>query len=284
MAGFDANAWVRGAWRRTLDVTTLLPWIVVIAACTGLEPGSDTLPNHMIRREGADAAPPPSVDTAWACLDQPAPARAVARVASVRLTLVIADIGLEAPPEGVKVRACHLLDVACQTPVTGSVEPAPDGSLQLVLPQGFTGFVEITSSDSVPTLFFPSAALSSDAVEELWVLTRAGLEALAAAGGTRIDAGRGHLLVRAFDCEDAPASEVEVSSRGGGQPFRFENGLPSLGSSVTTANGLAGFVNVPPGLAVLSGRELGSGRAAGRASVIIRPEWLTYGDVKPLAD
>jgi hypothetical protein len=158
-----------------------------------------------------------------------------------------------------------------------------DGVLHLPLSQGFDGFIELTSPSSVSTMFFVNQPLMTDSREAFRIINQMGLQALAASSGVTIDPALGHLVVRAFDCEGAPASNVQFSTnRAGGAVFSFANGLPNAGADVTTSDGLGGFVNVPPGLVVVQGIEVESQRPSGSMSVLVREGWFTYGNLEPL--
>lgn len=272
------------------------PWLVAgaaLAGCTQLAPGadlgaSDTLEDTAVRADRSspgpelaplDAALPPA-SAPWACLAQPSAARAVPRRPGVSLTLAVSDIASRQPPEGLRARACSRLDVQCEAPV---VNVTGDGSaeLRLPLPQGFDGFVELTSRASVPSLYFLSQPLDADGHESLSTVSPSALRALAESAGVVLDEASGYLLSRAFDCDGAPAAGVRIEGVQTGVPFSFESGLPRFGSDVTSSEGLAGYVNVAPGLVFMVGRELSRGHEYGATSVLMRSGWLTYGDIAP---
>jgi len=251
--------------------------IGVALGCTELAPGSDTLPETFIGANRPDAGP---ADPAWACLDEPPPGSAAPNAASVVLTLTVTDIVTLRPPEGLLARACAKVDVLCGAPTTTNVAVAEDGSLHLEVPQAFDGFVELTSPATVSTMYFLNRPLMNDASEAFTIVSRAALAGLAMQGNVPLDPNLGHLLVRTFDCLGAPASEVSLVSDVEGTAFAFVDGLPNPGLSVTTADGLVGFVNVPIGYAVLQARR--RERLIGTASLFVRPGWFTYGDMEPL--
>jgi hypothetical protein len=271
----------RARWRRAARVITGLGAVAgllgVAFACTELAPGSDTLPEQVISANRPDAGP---VDPAWACLDEPPPGSAAASAASVVLTLTVTDIVTQRPPDGLLARACAKVDVLCGAPTTANVPVAEDGSLHLDVPQAFDGFVELTSPATVSTMYFLNRPLMTDASESFTIVSRAALAGLAMQGNVPLDPNLGHLLVRTFDCLGAPASEVSLVSDVDGTAFAFVDGLPNPGLSVTTADGLVGFVNVPIGYAVLQARR--RERSIGTASLFVRPGWFTYGDMEPL--
>lgn len=273
------------------------PWLVaaaLAAACAQLAPGSDLGAEEAPDEAGdpaGESAPrsadlggvdgvAPSAGAEWACLDQPATARAVPRRPGVSLTLAVTDIASRQPPEGLQARACSRLDVRCEAPLA-SVTEESSGGMYLTLPQGFDGFIELTSASSVPALYFLSRPLEADGHESLFVVSPSALHALGETAGVVLDEASGHLLSRAFDCDGAPAEGVGIEGIQGGVPFSFEGGLPRFGSDVTSSDGLVGYVNVPPGLLFMVGRELSLGRECGATSVLARGGWLTYGDIAP---
>ncbi len=257
-----------------------------LGACTELAAGSDTLTDSRadLRVDAeSDASVPTALDPRWACLDGPSTAGAVALRPEVELILTITDAGTNGPPAGLRGRACQRLDIGCITPLVEGVSVSIDGALHLPLSQGFDGFIELTSPSSVSTMFFVNQPLMADTREAFRIINEMGLQALAASSGVTIDPGLGHLVVRAFDCEGAPASNVQLSTnRAGGAVFSFANGLPNAGADVTTSDGLGGFVNVPPGLVVVQGIELDGERISGTMSVLVREGWFTYGNLEPL--
>jgi hypothetical protein len=249
-----------------------------LMGCTELAPGSDTL-EQGVGMSLPDAGP---ADPRWACLDEP-PSGAAARVVpTVELTLVVTDVVMRAVPAGLQGRACAKADVLCETPLTPSVGLGEDGGLHLSVPQRFDGFVELESPSTVSTLYFLDRELMRDSTEALTVVTTVALGALAAQGNVVLDPTLGHLLVRTFDCVGAPAAGVRLTTQAVGTPFAFVDGLPNIGRDVTTGDGVGGFVNVPPGFAVVEGYRVDGERPLGAANVVVRAGWFTYGDVEPL--
>jgi hypothetical protein len=249
----------------------------VLTGCTELAPGSDTL-NQGVGMNLPEAG---VADPRWACLDEPPPGAAARVVPSVELTLVITDVVMRAAPAGLQGRACAKADVRCETPLTPSVGLADDNALHLSVPQGFDGFVELTSPSTVSTLYFLNRELMRDSTEALTVVTTVALAGLAAEGNVVLDPTLGHLLLRTFDCTGEPAAGVRLMTDAGGKPFAFVDGLPNIDLQVTTTDGVGGFVNVPLGYAVVEGYRVDGERLLGRTNVVVRQGWFTYGDVEP---
>jgi hypothetical protein len=251
---------------------------VLAGACTELAPGSDTL-TIGVGSSRSDAGP--VGDVRWACLDETLPGGADRLVPSVELTLPVTNIVSGRAPEGLSARACAKIDVGCAMPAAGPAAVEVDGAVHLDVPQGFDGYVELTSATTVPTMYFLNRQLMSDSVEPLNIIGQDAFAALAGQANVMLEAELGHLLVRAFDCAGAPADGVQVSNNVGGLAFAFIDGLPIAGIDTTSAQGLGGFVNVPVGFAVLQGVLVDGRRLLGTSNVVVRQGWLSYGDVEP---
>lgn len=256
--------------------------LAALCACTELAPGGDRLPQAS-QSVQPDSGPSLS-NTRWACLDAPAPATASPLVPSVDLALTVIDTVTNAPPAGLAARACSRLDVMCENPLTPDASPASDGAMHLSVPQQFNGFVEIRSPATVPTMYFLNRDLMRDTVESFAIIGTAALAGLAAQGNVTLEPGLGHVLIRTFDCDRAPAGGVQLSNDKGGRPFAFVDGFPVVGRDETTEDGVGGFINVPLDYVVLQGIVREHGTALRTASVIVRPGWFSYGDVEPLPE
>jgi hypothetical protein len=255
-----------------------LAWSV---GCTELAPGSDTLlaAPAPLGAAGTDAEPP--VDPRWGCLGKPAAPRAVALRPTVGFSLGLNDPVRQGTPPDASMRACNRFDIDCTAPVQGPATPAADGLMHLELPQGFAGFLEITSPAIIPALYFFSQPLQTDRQEEFIVVSFDTAVALAASGAVAIDPELGLIAVRTMDCQGVLGGGVEFSNQTGGVPFAFIDGLPAIGYTVSNREGLGGFVNVPPGLVILEGQEVSSGQVTGTVSVVVRKGWFSYGDLNP---
>lgn len=240
----------------------------------------DVVPGQL-ESAGAGSMPRVSADPKWGCLDAMELPRAVALRPTVSFSLHLYDPTSQATPPGSSVRACNRFDLDCTAPVDGPAQPAQDGLIHLNLPQGFAGFLEVTSPAIVPALYFFNPALESDRQDEFIVVSFDTARALAGSGSVDLDPELGMIAVRTMDCTGELSGGVEFSNDKGGVPFAFVDGLPVIGYIVSNGDGIGGFVNVPPGLVVLQGQEAGSSRVSGKASVLVRKGWFAYGDLNP---
>lgn len=254
--------------------------VAALCACTELSPGGDRLP-QVSQPVQPDAGISPA-ETRWGCLDEPIPTLAAPLMAMVELSLSVVDTVTGAPPAGLVARACARLDPTCDPPLSPEVSPDIDGAVHLFVPQGFSGFVELRSPSTVPTMYFVNRALMRNTAESFAVISPAAIAGLAAQDNVTLEPMTGLVLIRAFDCQRNLASGVQLSTNKGGAVYAFVDGLPLVGRDETTEEGLGGFINMPIGIAVIQGIVSEHGSPLGNASVIVREAWFSYGDVEPL--
>lgn len=181
-----------------------------------------------------------------------------------------------------RVRACGLTDINCETPVTDALAVDAEGWVDVPLFRDFTGYLEITSAEIVPYLFYLTEPLTRSVVEyPLAVVALASVAPLVQLLKIDYAAGTGIIAVRAFDCEGNTASGVTLSSQAEGVPWYFVRGLPTDETSVTAADGLGGLVNVTPGVAIVDVTTPNGSSIRGPQSLVVRPNWLSAVYVRP---
>ncbi len=257
--------------------------VTVAAACTPLADGSVPLGDDALGL-GDGGLVPTSGGEAFQCEESAPPQAGNEEPERVTLSIIIVDTTTDSPPPDLQVNACQLIDVSCESPVTPEpVAPGQDGSVTLDLPYAFNGFLEMTSEQTVPAMYFVPQALEQDTVvPPLGLISPRALEALATGNGVTLDTeGRGLVLLRTYDCEGNAAAGIELESDRAGEVFMFVEGLPIVGAAQTRADGLGGFINVPPGLVRVEGTHAASASPVGSASLVVRGQWMTYGDLRP---
>ena len=256
----------------------------VASGCTELKDGSAPSPGDAFSLTNNGSGPDAgftSEGTAFQCSaseqapDDDPPERVIHR-------MFIGDTTTTTAPDSLRVVACALIDVNCENPVTPPVGPDDERAITLELPYDFDGFFEITSDETVPALYFLPQGIREDTfASPLGLISPSALDALAALNGITLDMNKGLLLVRTYDCDDQPAAGVSLESNREGEIFMFVGGLPIIGAEETRADGIGGYINVPRGLVRIEGTHVASGRAAGAASLVVREQWMTYGDLHP---
>jgi len=254
--------------------------VLSASACTELESGSDLLEMQPGLLSGTGAAAAVS-DPKWACLDGAEPPSAVALRPMVTFSLGLNDPSTRSAPPDASIRACNRFDLQCSTPVLGPLGMSADELFHLSLPQGFDGFLEITSPAIIPALYVFSRPLQTDVQDEFIVVSLATARGLAASGSVQLDPMLGLMAVRTRDCLGEISAGVRFSNDKGGTAFAFVDGLPVVGYDETNDEGLGGFVNVPLGTVVVQGQEATSGRVSGTATVLLRAGWIAIVELDP---
>jgi hypothetical protein len=249
----------------------------LVLACTEFEGGTDELEatTEML------AELPPAAGTDWSCLDA-APSRAGPATlgAPITYTVRLVDLGTRNPVPGMTVRVCGLTDVDCVMPVADRLLPDADGWLDIPLTEGFAGYLELRSPSTVPTSFYLNEGLRTMTEYPFVAVTVPTFEGLRAAVGVAGDSSLGAIAVRTFDCQGAPAPGTVLTNNAGGVPFYFANGLPTITRRETDDEGLAGYINSPPGVTLLQS-QLADGTVVDRASLIVRPGWIMTAFMRP---
>jgi hypothetical protein len=251
-------------------------------ACTAYEPASDRLPFEQV----GSLNPAVTANGVWSCLDpdEPvAPGPVAAGVAGrVVYSLQVVDLTTGQLHPDARVRACGLADINCDDPVTNWLAVDAEGWVDVPLFRDFAGFFEVMASDTVPFLFYLAEPVRESTVEyPLGVVSVASLGPLVQLLGVPVEPENSVIAARAFNCQGDPATDVSLSTDGGGVPWYFVDGLPTATSSGTGADGLAGLANVEPGLAVFDMKAPNGISIGGPQSVVVRQNWLSALFVRP---
>jgi hypothetical protein len=251
--------------------------------CTEFEPGDDVL-----RSAQGDLEPAgPGED--WSCLDvgdgmfaPPAPVSA-GTARTIMYPFYFVDLSSGGVYPDIQVRACGVADPTCASQVGPTLRVNPDGRVSMPLFENFVGFIEVTSPQIVPTMYyliepvtsaldpeFPNAVVAVSAIKDLVRLT-----------GVEPKDETGIFATRAFDCRGVPAPNVTFDMSIDGAPYYFVRGLPSGVATSTDSTGLAGFTNISPGLAIIEGTLPDGASIGGPQSVVIRSGWMSAFFLRP---
>lgn len=224
----------------------------------------------------------------WSCAADAPPIAGVPSPVAPALTFAfsVVDFVTGAGIQDVQVRACFRPDVACDSPATALLAPGSDGKVRVPLYAGFNGYLEVSSAGMLPVLLFFGAPWSADFLAELeqvplQLLPVAALLALGDSARVQLDPSGGVIGINAYDCAGTAASGVRLELDARGVAYAFVNDLPVLNQDVTSEQGLAGFVNVSPGVVVLRGFAQDSTTPLTVETLLVRGGWLTSVSVVP---
>lgn len=251
-----------------------------LVACTEFEPGDDVLggaDNRLL-----DGEPPEGED--WRCvtsasIDAVDAALVTAADSTQRITQAIQflNIGTGTVPPGALVRACGRADVDCAQPLTSDYPLTADGWVNIPLPVGFNGYLEIRAETILSTMLFLGEPLQRPRPSNYPValVEKAILPGVSGATGTMQNDSTGLLTIRVFDCQDVSASGVSFSQQQAGVEWYYVDGLPSAEASETSSEGLGGFINTPPGVSIITTTGRAAQPLASSKRVAVRAGWMT---------
>jgi hypothetical protein len=224
----------------------------------------------------------------WSCVADAVPSAAAPSATPIPLThaFSVENFVTGAAITDVQVRACFRPDVGCDSPATAYLVPGSDGKVRVPLYAGFNGYLEVTSEGMLPELLFFTSEWSADFLTELGqlplqLLPVPALLALGDSARVQLDPSGGVIGVNAYNCAGSAASGVRLELDARAVPYAFVNDLPVLNQDVTSEQGLAGFVNVSPGVVVLRGFPQSSPSPLTMETLLVRGGWLTSLSVLP---
>jgi hypothetical protein len=210
------------------------------------------------------------------------------RTDTVRYSVRVVDFVSGMPRQDLKIKACRNSDLNCDDPVATFVDSKQTGKVQLELPTGFLGFLEV-KSDAVDTLLYVTKPIVEDTVDrDITVPTLETIDLLASLLEYTWDMDKGLVVLEVLDCSEAPQSGIHFACQAGGDGFYMVNGIPFKSEQMTmydpmnnTAEG--GFINVPQGLVQFSAQlgVDGDVMSLGSVDVQIRPSTLTIIELHP---
>jgi hypothetical protein len=199
---------------------------------------------------------------------------------TVKLTFNITFTTMPAKPQPFIVNACGPLDGECTSPVAGPFSVPYGEPAEIDLPPGFLGSLQIKSPDGLPGQLFLGRPIVQDTKGYDVILpTMDTVKFLLLATQQDYTPEDGIFVITTRDCDRQPLAGVQVMNNVAGVGFYFQNQLPQKTLTATTAEGAAGYVNVPPGLVSISATLDGTPMTG--TSAISRGGWVTYVEIFP---
>lgn len=206
--------------------------------------------------------------------------------ATLTYRVQVAEFVSPDPIRNLKVQACNINDITCPSPVAEFVDEAGTGLVELRLPGGFAGFLELTGDDMLTSLWYFTRPLTRDTVgKDLLVASPTTLSLLAGATGLAVDSSRGLVILEAFDCAEVGQGGVSFQeSKGNALPFFIVNEIPNREVNVTVRDdvndiAIGGFFNAAPGFTNFSARLGVDGPLLAEFNANVRPSTVTYVDL-----
>jgi hypothetical protein len=223
----------------------------------------------------------------WTCVSEQAGSPAMnPNGPPLDLVIDVRDYLTGTAPVNLRVRACFRPDLACTRPATDWLTPDAAGIVAVPLNEGFSGYLEITGDDEVPTLYVLPIALTPELAIALQAVTISllPLDILLTFGEAyqlELNPGAGVVSMNTFDCAGPSAPGVRLELNAAAVPFSFIAGLPVAFEDTTTDDGAAGFANVLPGLVVVKGFRGDTTDLVGLETVLVRAGWVSVSNLMP---
>jgi hypothetical protein len=191
------------------------------------------------------------------------------------------------PVVRVKALACQKLDLQCAAPIAESTSN-DDGDLVFALPGNFSGFLQIQQPGYFPAMYFVPAAHPEDGRLQPFPLLPSGVigDVLALALGKTLDPRRGHMMLISEDCDGTALPGVTFKSPqqdADTAQFYVQDLLPSTGARQTGEAGNGGYLNFPPGTAMISVTGPVNNLKLATVAVVVRPGFITVAYIRPEA-
>ncbi len=218
----------------------------------------------------------------WGCVgSRPERANPSAEPVVLRLQVTRREGSASVPVTGgVTVIACEL--PTCEAPV-GPFALGDDGWVEVVVQQGFKGFVKLTADGLLDTLYQLQSPLNEDwqAPRPVTMLSEDNVSGLALLAQAEVDLeGRGVLLFQIFDCVGEGADDVSITFVKEDPAidifYLAPNEIPQPDATATSAAGVAGAADVPQGLQQLTLTRESTGTQIVSLAVAALPATVTY--------
>ena len=229
-------------------------------------------------------------DPIWGCLGnvvEPTPDPTL--FVQFPMKLVYATDGSPLETDAV-VDVCDKLDIDCANTdpkFPKGLSPDAEGMIDVVVPEGFDGFVRVTSAEIVDSrIYVGRPIVVAPSVKEIQLLRPIEYEALSIIAGNEPDPTRGTAIVLAVDCQGIAAGGVHLetpNADSGSTEFYLINQAPTVPPTATATDkdGFGGFFNLPVSSAVVRAFRAEDDVFIGESSFQILADTISYVQVAP---
>ncbi|HKU39249.1 MAG TPA: hypothetical protein VJR89_13905 [Polyangiales bacterium] len=211
------------------------------------------------------------------------------RMTEVPFTTHVREAGSPRAPKGLVVKACRASDLECSDPYKAVEDIAGNGEITLLLPWGFSGYLEFSSNGMLGLLYYMSRPVTEPIeTESMSLLTPEERAATAMISRQPVDLEKtGMVLAQMHDCSGTPAPGVRFEiDKPRPRPYFVVDGEPSADADVSVFDpdrreAQGGFLNVEPGVALVRARLGLDGPILGQANLLVRPKTITQLEIFP---
>jgi hypothetical protein len=204
--------------------------------------------------------------------------------ATVTLSFGIGFLTEPQAPKDTVIRVCGgSADYQCDAPIGDPLTVKYGVVAEVPVPPGYQGVIEVKNPDALPSLYYLGRPIMQDTHGYDLTLTTPGTATLLgiATHHPEVDPALGGILViTTRDCDRQPLADVALSSDfDGAIQFYFQNRTPQPSLMATTAEGAAGYADVPEGFVSIGGTR--DGRPLTGSAGYARAGWVTYMELFP---
>lgn len=204
-------------------------------------------------------------------------------------TTQVKEVSTQAAPKGLMVKVCRAEDTDCVDPDKTFQDLTGTGDVTLLLPWGWNGYLEITSSETLTSLYYMSRPVTEPVrVKSILLITQGLISAGANFSRETVDLDQyGMVVAQMLQCNGAPASGIRFDiSDPESRQFFLLNGLPSADTALSTfdpatSQTTGGFLNVRPGSQSIQAHLGMDGPLLGQARFNVRPNSISQLQLYP---
>ncbi|MFT3769447.1 MAG: hypothetical protein QM820_28755 [Minicystis sp.] len=220
----------------------------------------------------------PMADPTWACVGHvPNPSDEAMFTAQYQLI----DVVSQAPVTNATVKLCNKLDPLCSMPLQ-MLPLSGSGAVSVTVAEKFSGYLDITAKDYLPTLYFIDTSVADDVIN-VTLLSPSIQASLNSSIGVEADPAAGSVNISMRDCTGERAAGVHFDIA----PSNGEIGYYAIASAIsrtatkTDSTGNGGYINVEAGTATLTATLASDGRRLGELTTLSRAGAITFQTLRP---
>lgn len=229
-------------------------------------------------------------DPVWGCLGNVVePVPDLSKSVEFNIALVYA-VGGDPVSTDTVIDICDKLDITCadsDPKYPKGLHPDADGNVEVVVPEGFDGFVQVTGPELVDSRVYVGRPLvEPPSVEAIQLLSPSDYNLLATLAGDEPDPTRGSAIVLVLDCGGEGVSGVRFETpTSDSETVQFylinQAPAPTPTATATDKDGFGGFFNLPVSSAVVRAFREEDDVFIGESSFQILAETISYVLVAP---
>lgn len=204
-------------------------------------------------------------------------------------TTQVKEVSTQTAPKGLMVKVCRTADTDCLEPEKTFSDLAGTGEVTLLLPWGWTGYLEFSSSETLTSLYYMSRPVTEPTrVRSVQLITQGLIGAASAISIEPVDLDRyGLVVAQMLACSGEPAHGIrfEISDTDSRQ-FFLVDGLTRANATSSafdpgTVQTTGSFLNVRPGSVSVKARLGMDGPLLGQVHLHVRPKTISQLQIYP---